>query len=286
MKQVFSFLFLSLLFVACQKENTVVEQPLAEQSINNASYGSVPGQQMDIFLPAGRTTTATKALIVIHGGAWISGDKTEMDPYIPIMKQKLPGYAIFNINYRLAALPSTNPFPTQENDVKAAVEFIISKASEYKFNNAKVVVLGASAGGHLALLQAYKQPSPKVKAVVSMFGPTDLTALYNFYPANTIERTAMQLMLGGTPTTNAAMYQSSSPVNYLTAQTPPTLILHGTADPIVPIDQSTALKTRLEAAGVSVKMVTYPNAGHGDWDDATFGRAYDEIAAFAAAKNP
>jgi acetyl esterase/lipase len=286
MKQVFSVLFISLFFVACQKESTVAEKPLAEQNIKDASYGSVPGQQMDIFLPAGRTTATTKALIVIHGGAWISGDKTEMNPYIPIMKQKLPGYAIFNINYRLAALPATNPFPTQENDVKAAVEFIMSKASEYKFNNAKVVVLGASAGGHLALLQAYKQASPKVQAVVSMFGPTDITALYNFYPANSVNRTAMQSILGGTPITNAAMFQFSSPINYITAQSPPTLLLHGTADPIVPIDQSTALKTRLEAAGISVKMVTYQNAGHGDWDNVTFGKAYDEIAAFAASKNP
>src|SRR5687767_4111363 len=129
MKQVFSFLFISLFFVACQKESTVAEQPLAEQNINDASYGTDPGQRMDVYLPADRTTTATKALIVIHGGAWISGDKTEMNPYIPIIKQKMPGYAIFNINYRLASLPSTNPFPTQENDVKAAVEFILNKAS-------------------------------------------------------------------------------------------------------------------------------------------------------------
>src|SRR5215203_2258122 len=199
MKQIFSVLFLSLFFVACQKETTTTEQPVAEQTIDNANYGSDPSQRMDIYLPAGRTTTTTKAIIVVHGGAWISGDKTEMNQFIPVIKQQLPEYAIFNINYRLGILPSTNPFPTQENDVKAAVDFIMTKASEYKFNRDKLVLLGASAGGQLALLQAYKQTSPKVKAVISLFGPTDIAALYNAYPAASLSQTALQLLLGGTP---------------------------------------------------------------------------------------
>lgn len=286
MKHVFSLLFISLFFVACQKESTPAEQPVAEQNITDASYGTDAAQRMDIYLPAGRTTTATKAIIIVHGGAWISGDKSEMNDFIPVVKKELPNYAIFNINYRLGALPTTNPFPTQENDVKAAVDFIINKSSEYKFNTGKVVLLGASAGAHLALLQAYKQTTPKVKAVVSLFGPTDIPALYAFYPVGSINLIALQLLLGGTPTTNAALYQSSSPINFATAQSPPTLILHGTADDIVPIAQSTALKTKLETAGASVKMVTYQNAGHGDWDDATFSKAYAEIVSFLSAKNP
>ncbi|RYZ29411.1 MAG: alpha/beta hydrolase [Chitinophagaceae bacterium] len=286
MKHIFSLLFISLFIVSCQKENTIVEQPVPEQNIADASYGTDAAQRMDIYLPAGRTTTTTKAIIIVHGGAWISGDKTEMNQFIPVVKQQLPDYAIFNINYRLGALPATNPFPTQENDVKTAVDFIINKSSEYKFNTGKVVLLGASAGAHLALLQAYKHTTPKVKAVVSLFGPTDMAALYNFYPAGSLSQIALQLLLGGSPTVNASMYQSSSPVNYATAQSPPTLLLHGTADDIVPIAQSTILKTKLETVGASVKMVTYQNAGHGDWDDATFLKAYGEIVSFLMAKNP
>lgn len=286
MKRIFSVILLSVFFVACQKETTTTEQPLAEQTIDNASYGADPSQRMDIYLPAGRRTQTTKAIIVVHGGAWISGDKTEMNQFIPVIKQQLPEYAIFNINYRLGALPSTNPFPTQENDVKTAVDFIIAKASEYKFNTDKLVLLGASAGGQLVLLQGYKQTSPKVKAIVSLFGPTDIAALYNFYPAGSLSQTALQLLMGGTPATNAGLYQSSSPLNYVTAQSAPTLLLHGTADPIVPINQSTVLKTKLEASGVSVKMVSYPNAGHGDWDSPTFALAYAEIVSFLSAKNP
>ena len=286
MKRVFSLLFISLFFVACQKETTAVDQSLPEQNLADASYGTDAAQRMDIYLPAGRTTAATKAIIIVHGGAWISGDKTEMNQFIPVIKKELPDYAVFNINYRLGALPTTNPFPTQENDVKAAVDFIVNKSSDYKFNTGKVVLLGASAGGQLALLQAYKQTAPKVKAVVSLFGPTDIPALYNFYPAGSVSQLALQLLLGGSPTGNAGLYQSSSPINFVTAQTPPTLLLHGTADDIVPVAQSTALKTKLETAGVYVKMVSYPNAGHGDWNDATFANAYSEIVSFLTAKNP
>jgi acetyl esterase/lipase len=285
MKQVFSLLFVSLFFVACQKEEQqVIEQPLAVQSINDVSYGADGAQKMDVFLPAGRTSTATKALIVIHGGAWISGDKADMNQYLPTIKQQLPEYAIFNLNYRLGT-SSANSFPAQENDIKAAVDFIMNKAGEYKFNTTKTVLLGASAGGHLALLQGYKQTSPKVKAVVSMFGPTDMAALYNSYPPGSLTQIALQVLMGGTPASNASLYQSSSPVNFVNAQNPPTLLLHGTADPIVPIAQSTALKARLETSGVSVKMVTYQNAGHGDWDDPTFAKAYAEIVSFLTANN-
>ena len=284
MKQVFSLLFVSLFFVACKKEGQEKEQPLAAQSINDLSYGTDGAQKMDVFLPANRTTASTKAIVVIHGGGWITGDKADMNPYLPAIKQQLPEYAIFNINYRLGT--ALTIFPAQENDVKAAVNFILNKAGEYKFNASKMVLLGASAGGHLALLQGYKQTSPKVKAVVSLFGPTDIAALYNGYPMGSLTQQALQVLLSGTPLSNPALYQSSSPVSFVAGDNPPTLLLHGTADPIVPIAQSSTLKTKLETAGVSVKMVTYQNAGHGDWDPATFTNAYAEIASFLKVKNP
>lgn len=289
MKNILLLLFTASFFVACKKEDsdTPVETPLPEQTMNNVSYASNDtAQRMDVYLPAGRSTTATKAIVIVHGGAWVSGDKTEMNQFIPVIKQRLPEYAIFNINYRLAALPSANAFPTQENDMKTALNFIVSKASEYKFNTDKLCLLGASAGGHMVLLQAYKNATPKVKAVVDLFGPTDMAGLYTSYASSPINQLGIQLLMGGTPTTNAALYQSSSSINYVSAQSQPTLILHGTADLIVPYAQSTTLKTKLETAGVSVQMVTYIGAGHGDWNAATYDDAYNKIVSFLQAKNP
>lgn len=287
MKHLFSFVFVALLFVSCKREIAETpDPPVAEQTMNDVAYGADAAQKMDVYLPAGRTTTNTKAIIIVHGGGWISGDKADMNSFLPVIKQQLAGYSIFNINYRLGAFPAANPFPTQENDVKAALNFIVGKAADYKFNADKLTILGASAGAHLALLQAYKNASPKVKAVVDLFGPTDMAGLYNFYATSPTNQFALQLLMSGTPTTNAALYQSSSPVSFVSAQSPPTLILHGSADPVVPIAQSTALKTQLETAGVSAKMVTYTGAGHGDWNTATFANAYQEIVSFLQSKNP
>lgn len=289
MKKFLPVFLLSFVFVACQKETRQpTEQPLAAQTITNVNYAasSDTAQRMDVYLPAGRNTTDTKVLIMIHGGGWISGDKVDMNPYVEVIKSRLPEYAVFNLNYRLGAFPATNPFPAQENDVRAAVNYITSKAQDYRFNTDKAVILGASAGGHLALLQAYKNPSPKFKAVVDFFGPTDMVGIYNAYASTPISQLAIQALLSGTPATNASLYQSSSPLNFVSAQSQPTLILHGTADPVVPYAQSTALKTKLETAGVSVKMVTYAGAGHGDWNTATFDDAFNQVVSFLKEKNP
>lgn len=283
MKRLFPVFFLSLFFVACQKESDTVQQS-QEKTILNVSYGSDTAQRMDVYLPANRTTTGTKVLVLIHGGAWSTGDKTDFNEYIPVFKERLPEYAIININYRLAQLPSTHVFPTQEDDVKAAFNAIVSKATEYRFNKDKLAVLGASAGAHLALLQSYKNSTPQVKAVVDMFGPTDMVALYNGL-TTTIEQFAIRSLLGGTPSTNPAMYQASSPFNFVSAQSPPTLILHGGADPLVPLAQSTLLKTKLESLNVPVQLYIYPDEGHG-WFGANLTDSYGKITSFLNTYNP
>ncbi len=285
MKRVLYILSLSLLVSACQKETTQDVVPLPAQTLTDVSYGADPAQKMDVYLPASRNTTDTKVFIMIHGGAWETGDKVDFNEYLPVFKQRLPGYAIFNINYRLATLPSANLFPTQENDVKAAFTFITGKSAEYSFNPLKLAVLGASAGGHLALLQSFKNTTPKVKALIDMFGPTDMADLYNFYSTDPLTQFGIRALLGGTPSTNAALYQSSSPINFVSAQSPPTLILHGGVDPLVPISESTTLKAKLMTAGVVVQMVTYPTEGHG-WTGASLNDTYDRITGFLGTYNP
>lgn len=274
-----------MIFIACQKEtNTAENNTSVAKTILNVSYGSDTAQRMDVYLPANRNTTDTKVLVMIHGGAWTTGDKTDFNEYLPVFKQRLPGYALFNINYRLASLPSVNIFPTQEEDVKAAIASILSKETEYSFNKNKLVLLGASAGAHLALLQSYKNSSPKINAVVDMFGPTDMVSLYNSF-TDPLERAISQALLNGTPTTNPTGYQASSPINFVTAQSPPTLILHGGQDPLVPLAQSTALKAKLETAGVPVQMVVYPSEGH-SLTGQNLLDAYDRITAFLTQYNP
>lgn len=282
MKQLLFSLFFFVFVTSCQKEDT--PQNNAEKTVLDVAYGSDPAQKMDVYLPANRNTTETKVLVLVHGGGWTSGDKTELNEYLPVFKQRLPGYAIININYRLGQLPATNPFPTQEVDVKAAFDAIVAKAEEYGFNREKMAALGVSAGAHLVLLQAYKNNTPKLKAVVDMFGPTDLVALYNG-ATTPLEQLILQALLKGTPATNAELYQTSSPVNYVSAQSPPTLILQGGVDPLVAPSQSSSLKVKLEAANVPVQMVLYPTEGHG-WSGPNLTDSYNKIEAFLKTYNP
>jgi len=254
---------------------------VAAKTILNEPYGTDPLQKMDIYLPANRSVTSTKVLILIHGGGWTQGDKIDFNVSIDTLKKRLPDYAIFNLNYRLASF-GVNLFPTQELDVKAAIEFIYGNRNTYLVSD-KFVLLGASAGAHLSLLHAYKYASPvKIKAVVDFFGPTDMVDMYNnpgAYPALTIA-----LLLSGTPTSNAPLYQQSGPINFVNATSCPTIILQGGVDPLVNANtQSLALKTKLTTALVINQYVLYPGGGHGDWDVATYTDAYNKIQAFLTA---
>ena len=251
----------------------------------NVTYGTDPLQKMDIYLPANRTVTTTKVLIMIHGGAWIGGDKNDFNVIIDSLKKRLPDYAIFNINYRLAALPSTNPFPTQENDVKTAVEFIYSNRTANLVSD-KFVLMGGSAGGHLALLQAYKYQTPvKIKAVIDFFGPTNMATMYSDYASNPLGQLGIFSLMGNTtPTANPTFYAQSSPITYATtAAACPTIILQGGADVTVYPTQSSTLRDKLTMATVVNQYVLYPLLGHGPWDAATNTDAMNKIQPFLAA---
>jgi len=267
-------LLLGLATVSCKKEDF---RPLAAETQLNVAYGNDPQQKMDIYLPAGRNIEPAKVIILIHGGGWNQGDKADFFPYVDTLKRRLPGYAIFNVNYRLAT-GTSNLFPTQENDIRAAVGFIHARRGEFHLSE-KYVVLGASAGAHLALLQAYKNNSPVAfSAVIDFFGPTDLAGLYN-NPPNPLVPLLLAQVTGGSPATTPAVYQQSSPLNFVSAQVPPTIVLHGGADFVVPASQSQLLVNRLRQNGVSAQYVYYPSESHG-WTGANLTDSFNKIAAF------
>ena len=270
-------LLITLVFSSCKKDDAP-EQDMSVTMLN-VSYGTNAQQKMDVYLPATRNTTTTKVMIMIHGGGWNTGDKADFNEYVDSLKKREPSYAIFNINYRLANTPDI--FPAQEQDVKAAVEFIYNQRQGYKISD-KFVLVGASAGAHLALLQGYKYSTPlKPKAIIDFFGPTDLVDLYN-NPSNPLVQPTLLSVTGGTPTTNNTLYTQSSPINFVSAQSPPTMILHGGADIIVSLSQSIQLNNKLTIAGVSRDYIFYPTEGHG-WIGANLSDSFNRILAFLAA---
>ena len=250
---------------------------LPEENILNVAYGDDPKQVMDIYLPEGRSVQKTKVMFLIHGGSWSGGDKHTFSAYVDSLKTRLPEYAFVNINYRLATM-SLNKFPAQENDVKLALSFFIGKSTEYAVSK-QVILLGASAGAHLALLQAYKYSDPvKVKAVISFFGPVDMADLYNF-PITPQIPFLMQMFIGGTPAANPELYQQASPIFFAGPNSCPTLIFQGGRDQLVNPRQSTMLKARLDSLKVKNDLILYPNEGHG-WKGASLRNSFDRVQRF------
>jgi acetyl esterase/lipase len=287
---------ITVLLFSCKK-NTEEPTPnpdpiptaLAASTMNNVVYGTDALQKMDVFLPANRTTTATRVMIVIHGGSWSLGDKLDMATYVETLKARLPNYAFFNVNYRLYnPLNTSNIFPTQEEDVKALTEFIYLKRAEYNISD-KFVLLGASAGAHLALLQAYKYATPKIKAVVDLYGPTDMAQMYSnpasiFAPADSVAKIVTG-SITGTPTSNAtntAKYTSSSPINFVTAQSPATIMFHGGVDILVRPTQSSTLATKLTQNAVVNQYVLYPTENHA-YQGASLTDTFEKTIAFLTA---
>lgn len=270
------------IFTSCQNASgntqVAINNAVAETKFN-VPYGKDSMQRMDIYLPAARSEKNTRSIVLIHGGGWNAGSKNDFASYIDTLKKRLPDFAIFNVDYRLAT--SSTIFPTQENDVKAAIDFIAVNATEYGINKNEISLLGASAGAHLALLQAYKYHDVKIRAVIDFFGPTDLTAMYN-KPWHSMIPYLLLALTGTTPAANATAYQQSSPAHFVTSESAPTLILQGGNDQIVHPAQSRLLKDKLQRAGVKHELVIYPRERHG-WHGANLKDSFDRIEEFLKA---
>lgn len=263
--------------IACSKEKDDSAEVEGEKILHNESYGNHSRQVYDAYLPENRSTGETYSLIMVHGGSWLSGDKSELSEYLNTLRQRLPGVAFFNVNYRYA-LAESDKFPAQEKDIQAAVNHILSKKSEYQING-KYAVAGFSAGGHLALLQAYKNyGSNKPEAVISVAGPVDLKLLFEDY-SNLATTLILATVTGTDPESNPELYRESSPVTYVKDGIPPSLILQGDQDDVVPVGQALLIKGLLENLGPEHKVVIYPGAGH-TFYGTNITSALDEIVEF------
>jgi acetyl esterase/lipase len=201
------------------------------------------------------------AIIVIHGGSWSDGSRTELAAFNAFLASR--DYVVAAIDYRLA--PQWR-FPAARDDVLTALAFLKVYATELRIDPTRIALLGRSGGAQLALLAAYTAQEPAIKGVISLYGPSDLRAQYeNPAPPKVRDtRGAIEAYLGGAPGSDSdGAYYAASPVNFVNAASPPTLILHGERDPIVPAGQASALQERLQQAGVKNLYVRLPWATHG-----------------------
>lgn len=266
MKRYVSFIILMLalclgLTVDCKKKPRDPEVPPPAETFMDVSYGSDAKQKFNIYLPANRTTTTTPVLFLIHGGAWRSGDRSDFNNSIEPLRSMFPHYAFVSISYRLYS-NGFNKFPAQENDVKSCIEYVLNNREQYRVSTS-FGVLGASAGAHLSMLYAYKYGSTSYmpKVVISWSGPTDFKSFYNGVNS-TLVKSWISDVAGNLSTADSAIYHSSSPARFVTANSAPTLLIQGQADTIVPYQQSDLMKAKLSQFNVPHVYKLYPNEGH------------------------
>jgi acetyl esterase/lipase len=261
-------LFLNLIVVLfiynCSKEsseiggtNEVLDSLKYYEELN-ISYGNDANQTFDLYLPAKRTTN-TKTMILIHGGGWSSGDKSDMNVIKDLIRLDLPNLAIANINYRLAN-QSEKPYPMQIEDITSIINFLKENKAKFTISE-NIGFIGTSAGAHLSLLWSYAfDDNKKVNMVCSIVGPTNFTDpayLNNTDPA----LQDMLNLFGINP--EISFLEEVSPYHQATETSPPTILFYGGQDPLIPITQGTDLRDKLENLGVTHEFTLYPYAGHG-----------------------
>ena len=250
--------------------------------------------RMDVFSPAA-ADAPTPAVVLIHGGFWVYGDRWYMHDWAADLATE--GYTAVSIDYRLISQGGQYPAPVA--DVLAAIVYLRDHAAELNIDPQQISLFGVSAGAHLALLAGMASDdsvfdptwpagqSADVRAIVEIYGPTDFTL--NPQTAAQWQLDLVASFLGGTQDQIPQRWEEASPANYARADGPPVFILHGTADPIVPIAQAQALRDALQAAGQPYQYVEVPGAGHfwgSDWASPEVQSHLGEILQFLATPSP
>ncbi len=260
---------------------------IAGQVIRNVEYK--PGFKLDIYAPTQQVYEKTPVVIYIHGGAWISGIKeglnfNRFNQAANALRES--GFALVSINYTLAHT-NKSPFPACINDAVDAVKWVHQNAALYNFDIDNVGLFGESAGAHIAMMVAYgdqisysnDKPPVHFNYVLDIYGPNQLMGVYHTPTVDTLYSFLGKLPSRVQARLDIAKYifgfdpkqdsirawqtmEKYSPYNLLTKSAPPTLIIHGDHDRIVPIDQSITLRHKLDSLHIENEMHIVKGADH------------------------
>jgi acetyl esterase/lipase len=240
-------------------------------------------QRLDIYYPEKPPQQALPLIVHIHGGGWMGGSKYPCD----VRKMTAQGYVVASIEYRFSQVAK---FPAQIQDCQAAIRWLRANAKRYFINPDKVGVIGGSAGGHLSALVGVtggkkvfaaiggnEDQSDAVQCVCDIFGPKNFASVIeqadndknikNIFKFNTPSDPYSELI--GAKLSDKEKTASVSPISYVDKNSPPTLILHGTHDALVPYAQSEEFEAAMKKQGAPVWLQKFPGSGHGG---AAFGK--------------
>jgi acetyl esterase/lipase len=259
-----------------------VELPAGFSSQMNVVYTKAENWEgkMDIYLP--KSEKPTPVVINIHGGGWNHGERQSQTGFNTFFKA---GFAVANISYRLTGQATA---PAAVEDARCALIYLVKNAKALNIDADKIVVMGGSAGGHLALMAGmlgndhrFDNNCPavenvKVAAIIDKYGITDVWD-WGYGPRKTSKSATAWL---GQYAKDQKFAGTVSPISYVSKTTPPIFIVHGDADPTVPYEQSVDLHNKLKAAGVKTKFITVPGGLHGKFDKEKNSEINKEMMAF------
>jgi acetyl esterase/lipase len=242
----------------------------------NVEYAQHDGTKLvgDLYQPKG--LARAPALIAVHGGGWQNGSRAGYRYWGPYLARN--GYVVLSIDYRLG---KAGTYPGSVYDVKAAIQFVRAKAATLGVDRDRIGLMGDSAGSHLVALVALAGAEPQfssgyrddpnaalpidVKAVVGFYGVYDMLAQWHHDQIARPRDQIAEKYLGVSPMQNRRIYFESSPISYATIDKKSArfLLIHGTNDDIVdPPSQSEAFWLALNQAGIAVRRIVIPGAGH------------------------
>jgi acetyl esterase/lipase len=270
-----------LLLLLAVATPSIAAEIVFEQGIE---YANPDGQHLQLNLARPKQATGrSPAVLCIHGGGFRAGKREGWDKRCQQLAER--GFVAATVSYRLAP---KHQFPAAVHDVKAAVRWLRANADTYQIDPERIGVVGDSAGGHLAqflgVTAGVKQfegednagQSSRVTCVVNYYGPSDFTKSYG---KSVDAAEVLPLWLGGDDSKEHHRHVLASPLNWVTPQAAPTLLLHGTEDKYVAHEQAVWMHDRLKAADVEVTLLTLNGAGHG-FKDEDARRAEDAMFAF------
>lgn len=247
------------------------------ERLNNISYGQHPRQKLDIYrlasVPNDNPVTPQKrpVLLYVHGGGWVVGSKHQQgQPLLNYMARN--GWICVDINYRLS--PKSR-FPDSLVDVKTAIAWLKQAISQYGGDPDFIAISGGSAGGHLCALAAltpnlaqfqpgFEQLDTSVQAAVPIYGVYDFTNSGNTWSGKTLTEFVQRLVMPSPQEQNPALWQAASPIFQIQENAPPMMLIHGTTDALVFVEEARTFASALAAAShAPCVYAELPGAQHG-----------------------